>query len=121
MYMRDFPRLEPPRVTPGEEDGEMNDTSTPRPNVATGAFMGFATMVTGLFLTALQTNPTTLEGWLVALQPVVAFVIAYFAPLLQKAWGALIGAGLIPFILMVHRCRGRRWWGWCPGPRPGPG
>ena len=64
MYMRDFPRLEPPRVTPGEEDGEMNDssTSTPRPNVATGAFMGFATMVMGLFLTALQTNPNTLEG-----------------------------------------------------------
>ena len=57
----------------------MNDSSTPRPNVATGAFMGFATMVMGLFLTALQTNPTTLEGWLVALQPVVAFVIAYFA------------------------------------------
>jgi hypothetical protein len=60
MYMRDFPRLEPPQ---GEEDGEMNDTTTPRPNVATGAFMGFATMVMGLFLTALQTNPTTLEGW----------------------------------------------------------
>ena len=34
----------------------MNDTQTPRPNVATGAFMGFFTMVLGLLLTALQTK-----------------------------------------------------------------
>ncbi len=61
----------------------MNDTTTPRPNVATGAFMGFFVMVMGLLLTALQTNPSTLEGWLVALQPVVAFAIAYFAPAFQ--------------------------------------
>jgi hypothetical protein len=98
-----------------------DDTTTPRPNVAMGAFMGFLTMMLGLLLTALQANPTTLEGWLVALQPLVGFAIAYLAPPYKKAWAALIGAGLIPFILMVQSCRGRRWWGWCPGPKPGPG
>jgi hypothetical protein len=82
MYMRDFPRLEPPGRSPGEE-GEVNDSSTPRPNVATGAFMGFATMVLDLLLTALQTNPSSLEGWLVALQPEVGFAIVYFAPAFQ--------------------------------------
>jgi hypothetical protein len=61
----------------------MTDTNTPRPNVAMGAFTGFLTMMLGLLLTALQTNPTTLEGWLVALQPLVGFAIAYIAPAYQ--------------------------------------
>jgi hypothetical protein len=47
----------------------MIEDPTPRPNVAMGAFMGFLTMMLGLLLTALQ--------------PVVAFVIAYFTPAFQ--------------------------------------
>jgi hypothetical protein len=80
----------------------MIEDPTPRPNVAMGAFMGFLTMMLGLLLTALQATPTTLEGWLVALQPIVGFGLAYIAPAYRKAWAALIGAGLVEFVLLVH-------------------
>jgi hypothetical protein len=86
---------------PGKGRREWTST-TSRPNVATGAFMGFLTLFLGELLVALQTNFGTLEGWLVVLEPVVGFVIAYFAPAYRKAWAALVGAGLIPFILPLQ-------------------
>lgn len=74
---------------------------TPRPNVASGAVMGYVVVVLGLFLTALQSNPSTLEQWLVALTPLAAAVAAFVGPKYEKAFRAAIGAGLVALALVV--------------------
>lgn len=74
---------------------------TPRPNVASGTAMGYLVLALGLFLTALQSNPSTLEQWLVALTPLVAAVAAYIGPKYEKALRAAIGAGLVALALVV--------------------
>lgn len=74
---------------------------TPRPNVASGAVMGFVVLALGLLLAALQSHPTGLEAWLVALQPLVAAAVAFGFPAYSKAWGAAVGAGLISLIVLI--------------------
>jgi hypothetical protein len=79
----------------------MQESNTPRPNVVSGAVIGFVIQLLGMLLLALQLRPTSLDAWLVALQPLVGAVVAFFAPAYTKAWAALIGAGLIPFIVLI--------------------
>lgn len=76
---------------------------SPRPNVASGTAAGYLTLILALPVSSwVDTYPSTLEGWLVALQPLVGGAIAYVRPTWSKAWAALLGAGLIPAIILLY-------------------
>jgi peptidoglycan/LPS O-acetylase OafA/YrhL len=78
----------------------LEDSSTPRPNVATGALAGAIVTLIFLLYGMGQGEPASVEAIIAALVPIIGFVVAYLAPAYQKTWAALIGAGL-PTLLLI--------------------